>query len=836
MTKPISTRSSAPQTSPLPDIHTRPIAPPVYQKPSLNTEQAANLLIGKKIQDRHLDGTTNILYEFFSTSKSENMHWHTPGEFNANQKNQTRHAIQAWADLANITFKELPKPTPSEQIQELMGKHQPNDHRIVFAHLPPNHKDNGFHSSDGAGHHSSSAMLGMSKTDADFEHDSFKRGVLTRVIGNAIGLKSPVHISTKKHTDNIGILKGDSAFHTKDNLDYTIMSQHKGKNSHITMQERTSDIIPNYLEPREENRPSAPMMHDIAAVQKMYGANMSTRNSDTTYGFNSNSGRDFLSLNTATDKALFCIWDGGGNDTLDFSGFSQNQKINLYERSFSDVGGMKGNVSIAKGVTLENAVGGAGDDLLIGNHADNRLKGGAGADRLEGGNGADTFIYDNAGDSTPEHPDLITDFTSESDKIDLSGALRNSGTTKLSFVPNYTGKPGDAVLSYDRRSGRGSLAVDLTGNGQPDLLINTVGQIRPGDVLTSTLPKSPMAETLTPKSNLQPSKNQATQRAAQAMRSTDGEVNKNVAHFSLTSHTVAPSVYSQVPDVNVPTTIVSVSNGNWNHYALMPKQPKDNDIVVLNSTATFATKVILPSPFGKTHDEYIEIKPNEKHTFKYSAESKTWSTQTAGDKSHWAGSKVFLGTGDAKVSFDWRNWRPEARLPADGIDGDILHLKSDAIHPIDIKTPNVNDPTVWQLTKGDALDFQYSAQSGEWKLLRKPGQFYSPQTLADGALPSPSTWRTYVEVSNGDWRESITLPTKNVREGHQVIVNTTADQSFRIKTGQANYTLQSGETVSFRADKKGQYVREAETSNLYDNISRRARLDYFKNNGTWPKW
>ncbi|CRM85986.1 Serralysin precursor [Pseudomonas sp. 22 E 5] len=834
MTKSVSTRSPAPQTSPLPDIYTRPIAPPTYQKPSLNTDQAAKLLIGEKIQDRHLDGTTNILYEFFSTSKSENMHWHTPGEFNANQKQQTRHVLQSWADLANITFKELPKPIPSGQIQELMGKHRPNDHRIVFAHSP-SYKDDGYHSPVGAGRHSSNAMFGMSTTDPDFEHDNFKRGVLTRVIGNAIGLKSPLQISTKKYTDINGTLKGDSAFHTKDNLDYTIMSPHGGKNSHITMQERTSNFGPNYLAPREENRPSAPMMHDIAAVQKMYGANMSTRNTDTTYGFNSNSGRDFLSLNTATDKALFCIWDGGGIDTLDFSGFSQNQKINLYERSFSDIGGMKGNVSIAKGVTLENAVGGAGDDLLIGNHADNRLKGGAGADRLEGGNGADTFVYDNASDSTPEHPDLITDFTSGSDKIDLSGALRNSNVTDLSFVASYTGKPGDTVLSYNPESGRGSLAVDLTGNSQPDLLINTVGQIRPGDVLTSTLPKSPMAETLTPKSNLQPSKNQATQRAAHTMRSTDSVVNKNVAYFSLTNHTVTPEIYSQVPDATAPTTIVSVNNGNWNYYTLMPKQPKDNDIVVINSTATVATKVILPSPSGKKDDKYIEIKSNEKHTFKYSEESKTWSIQAAGDKSHWAGSKVSLGTADAKVSFDERNWRPEVRLPVDGLDGDILHLNSDAIHPIDIKTPNVKDPTVWQLTKGDALDFQYSAQSGEWKLLRKPRQFYSPNALADGAIPAPSTWRTYVEVTNGDWRQSITLP-KNAPEGHQVIIKTSADQSFRIKAGQANYTLQSGESVSFKANKNGQYVREAEPSNFYGNKSARDRQNYFKNNGTWPKW
>ncbi|USW94730.1 M10 family metallopeptidase C-terminal domain-containing protein [Pseudomonas proteolytica] len=67
-----------------------------------------------------------------------------------------------------------------------------------------------------------------------------------------------------------------------------------------------------------------------------------------------------------------------------FSGYSQNQNINLNEQSFSDVGGMKGNVSIAKGVTLENAIGGSGSDVLTGNNADNRLKGGGGQDRLKG--------------------------------------------------------------------------------------------------------------------------------------------------------------------------------------------------------------------------------------------------------------------------------------------------------------------------------------------------------------------------------------------------------------------------------------------------------------------
>ena len=86
-------------------------------------------------------------------------------------------------------------------------------------------------------------------------------------------------------------------------------------------------------------------------------------------------------------KLIFAVWDAGGNDTFDFSGYTANQRINLNEKSFSDVGGLKGNVSIAAGVTIENAIGGSGNDVIVGNAANNVLKGGAGNDVLFGGGG-----------------------------------------------------------------------------------------------------------------------------------------------------------------------------------------------------------------------------------------------------------------------------------------------------------------------------------------------------------------------------------------------------------------------------------------------------------------
>src|SRR5690606_32943841 len=85
---------------------------------------------------------------------------------------------------------------------------------------------------------------------------------------------------------------------------------------------------------------------------------------DTTYGFNSNTDRDFYTAADASRPLIFAVWDAGGFDTLDFSGYVQNQLIDLRQGAFSNVGGLTGNVAIAEGAVIERAIGGSGDDVM----------------------------------------------------------------------------------------------------------------------------------------------------------------------------------------------------------------------------------------------------------------------------------------------------------------------------------------------------------------------------------------------------------------------------------------------------------------------------------------
>jgi len=141
--------------------------------------------------------------------------------------------------------------------------------------------------------------------------------------------------------------------------------------------------------------PSTPMLYDIAAIQYLYGANMTTRSGNTVYAFQPD------------EPFLMCIWDGGGTDTITVSNFSTSCTINLNAGAFSSIailpdpypGGTdpnaseiyngSNNLSIAFGVTIENATGGSGADRLIGNGVANTLTGSNGNDTLEGGGGND---------------------------------------------------------------------------------------------------------------------------------------------------------------------------------------------------------------------------------------------------------------------------------------------------------------------------------------------------------------------------------------------------------------------------------------------------------------
>jgi len=139
--------------------------------------------------------------------------------------------------------------------------------------------------------------------------------------------------------------------------------------------------------------PMTPGIDDIAAAQRLYGANMTTRTGDTVYGFHSNADEPYFRIDGDPNQSFvrFTVWDAGGNDTFDFSGYDYNHVIDLREGHLSSVSHLAPgnspegyNVGIAYGTVIENAIGGSGGEMMYGNDANNHIVGNGGADFING--------------------------------------------------------------------------------------------------------------------------------------------------------------------------------------------------------------------------------------------------------------------------------------------------------------------------------------------------------------------------------------------------------------------------------------------------------------------
>jgi Ca2+-binding RTX toxin-like protein len=236
--------------------------------------------------------------------------------------------------------------------------------------------------------------------------------------------------------------------------------------------------------------PTDYMLNDVLALQYLYGVNTTSNQGDTVYQWD------------AASKVYDCIWDVGGNDTIDASNQSVACAVNLNGGTWSTIGAtyyngagqVNNSLSIAYEVTgvagvsnvIENAIGSAQADTLIGNSAANRLTGGSGADTLTGSGGADTFFFA----SIAQGGDTITDFVSGTDRIEVYSTNFASlavGTLVSSrFVSGAApvALDGNAVFLYNSSNGQLSFDSNGTAAGGTTLLalLSGAASLNAGDI------------------------------------------------------------------------------------------------------------------------------------------------------------------------------------------------------------------------------------------------------------------------------------------------------------------------------------------------------------------
>jgi hypothetical protein len=340
-------------------------------------------------------------------------------------------------------------------------------------------------------------------------NDSFAAGtygMLTALheIGHAIGLKHPFQ-GTPTLQQNLDIARNSVMTYTQNDRNQIWNFTRSGN----SISANTSMI-----------NPITPMLYDVAFAQENYGMETSVRNTATSYTF------------TSAPEVLQTIVDGGGSDTINVSGLTKNNIINLNPGSFSSIGyttiaeqlaaaktanpgfdaylnNLYGatytsrlyqwddNVAIAFGTTIENAIGGSGVDTITGNSVDNEIWGNGGNDVINGVSGTDTAGYagayasytisNNGGTLTVAHNNAGSDGTDTLTNIDF---LKFSDLTY--DVANQT----TSATTAGAPTGAGQNASSTTAAGASAAATAATGA-RVAEIVRNNTPASSVAITYT---------------------------------------------------------------------------------------------------------------------------------------------------------------------------------------------------------------------------------------------------------------------------------------------------------------------------------------------------
>ncbi|WP_289296744.1 M10 family metallopeptidase C-terminal domain-containing protein [uncultured Reyranella sp.] len=389
-----------------------------------------------------------------------------------------RAALATWENVANVDFVEVAAASSSD-VWFWQGTNAQAEGALGWSQIPA-YNSTEVLSAVFNGQASSWSSAGLAKGGYGFL-------TLVHEIGHMLGLDHPHDGGSAWDATvfpGVGAAFGDYGDASLNQGIYTTMSYNAGWPAGLN-------------DPVSENwgLQATPMALDVAAIQSIYGANTSYASGSNVY---------YLPTYNGGGAYWTCIWDTGGIDTISNAGSNGRAIIDLNAATAGSGGGgrlsygydgagaiVHGGYTIARGVVIENAIGGNGNDMLTGNAAANRLEGGGGRDTLDGQGGADTMVggagddtyyVDNTGDSVVEFggggADLVYSSLAAytlSDNVEYltltaTGASNGTGNASANTIT------GTAYANVLKGGGGGDALYGLTGDDR--LIVSDLSFVR----------------------------------------------------------------------------------------------------------------------------------------------------------------------------------------------------------------------------------------------------------------------------------------------------------------------------------------------------------------------
>jgi len=218
-----------------------------------------------------------------------------------------RSALESWANVANIVFSEVAETSS-------------NVGDIRFAWTSATYLTSTNVQAWGwAGYPNSTFPSGgdvwistptSGATNPDWSAGSYNFQALIHELGHALGLKHTFEVSP--------VLPGE-----QNSRQYSVMSY--TDHPHSLFVEVTHNANGSISWSSFNVEPDTPMLYDVAAMQYIYGANLSYK-----------TGSDVYTFDPAT-PFFRTIWDAGGTDTISVSNFTKGCVIDLQQGHFSKI-------------------------------------------------------------------------------------------------------------------------------------------------------------------------------------------------------------------------------------------------------------------------------------------------------------------------------------------------------------------------------------------------------------------------------------------------------------------------------------------------------------------